>query len=143
MVDFSSLLSAPLDEVKAPKPLPEGTYHGTVLTHTYGHSSQKQTPYVQFTFSVQSAGEDVDADEIKGIDLSRKQLRTTFYISDAATFRLKKFLVSCGISTDGRTLGECVPETVGAQVLMAVTQRSNPKNPDEPFNDVDQVSGQG
>lgn len=140
MVDFSTLLSQNLDSVTKPKALPAGTYNGTVLSHSFALSSKKQTPYVQFNFSVQSAGEDVDPSDLEGVDVGKKALRTSFYLTDDALFRLKDFLASCGIDTSGRTLNETIPETVGASVLLFVKQRTS-ENGEDIFNDVDSVRG--
>ena len=62
---FESILDTPATEVERPKPLPAGTYDVIVKgLYEQGESTQKKTPYVRFIYAIQSAGEDVDADEI-------------------------------------------------------------------------------
>lgn len=137
-VDFRSLLSAPADSFEAPKALPPGSYSGRIKSHEFGESAQKKTPYVRFHLAVTNAI-DVDPSELSGIDLSKKSLRVDFYLTTDAAYRLRSFLDGCGISTKGRSLGECIPETSGASVIMEVTQRKTEK---DTYNDVKDIKGQ-
>lgn len=143
MVDFSSLLSKPLDEVEKPLPLPAGTYHGRILKYGVGETtSDKKTPYVQFDFQIVAAGEDVDPEALVKIDLSKKQMRNSFYLTPDAEYRLKEFINSCGISTAGRTFNETLPETINQPVLISVIQKPN-RDGTELFSQIDKVIGQG
>ena len=139
-VDFKSLLSKPSDDITKPKPLPAGTYNGMVSKYEFGESKEKKTPYVRFFLTVHSAGEDIDPADIEGIDLTKKQLRRDFYLTDDALYRLKEFAVSIGVEATGRSLGEMIPDCVNAQVLIAVTQR-NSQDGSEIYNDVGDVKG--
>ena len=143
-VDFKSLLSKPADHVKAPQPLPAGTYHGMIKSFEFKESKEKKTPYVQFSLVLNSAGEDIDPSDLTDVDLSKKSLRKDFYLTDDSAYRLKEFTDSCNIPAKGRSLGELIQDCVGQAVLVEVTQRLNPKDPTAPaFNDVNTLKGQG
>lgn len=138
--DFRSLLSKPADQIERPKPLPAGTYEGTITKYEYGKSKEKKTPYVRYFVQVNSAGEDVDPVEMDGIDLSKKQLRRDFYLTDDAEYRVKELWESCGIDGTGRSLGEILPDLIGCQVLLEVTQRNSEDGKDT-YNDVGNLKG--
>jgi phage-related protein len=140
-VDFSKLLAKKADDAKPPPVLPNGTYHGFIKGHNFGKSREKQTPYVQFELSVTSAGDDVDQTELVGIELSRKNLSITFYLTENSDFRLTEFLRSLGIKTEGRSFGELIPETTNAPVLISISQRLDKNDPTRIFNDVGEVKG--
>ncbi len=142
-IDFKTLLSKPLDDVKRPPSLPAGTYYGTIKKFEWVESrwENKETgekdPQVKFTLSITRAGEDVAPERLEGIDLSKRQLSREMPIGGGNEWVTKQFLDNIGVVTAGRTFGETVPEAVNAQVMFEVTERPNPKEPDGPsFNDV-------
>lgn len=139
--DFRSLLNTPMDDIKRPVPLPAGTYHGVIGKHTFGESRQKKTPYVQYDLGLQSAGDDVEESEMDGIDLAKKSLNVTYYLTEDARYRIKELLESVGVQTEGRGLGECIPEATNARVMIAITQR-NSEDGTQVFNDVGLVRGE-
>jgi hypothetical protein len=142
MVDFSKLLSKPLDEISKPKPLPVGTYTGLISAYEYKESnSEKKTPYVRFTIKITGATDDIEPSDLDGVELTKKQLRKDFYLTEDAQYRMKEFLESAGISTSGRSLGETIPDAVNLAVLVGVTQRSGGGDGTEIFNDVNTLSG--
>ena len=118
-VDFSSILSKKASDVEAPASFPAGSYNLLVLGYQFGTSAKKQTPYVEFEFGVQAPGEDVDQEEYAKIkNPAEKHLKTQFYLSEEALFRLNDFLKSCGLDVDSeRTLGEILPEVVNTSVI--------------------------
>lgn len=143
-LDFSKLLSKPLDSVEKPKPLPVGTYLGIINKYEFGESKEKKTPYVRFHFQVTGAGEDVDADELAAAapDLSKKQLRRDYYLTDDAMYRLKELFESTGVQTAGRSFAEAIPDLLNVPVHIAVSQRNGGEGGTEIFNDVGAVTGQ-
>lgn len=142
-VNFKELLSTNTDDVKAPVPLPEGTFHGTIASFEYGDNNKNKTPYVRFGLKFHSAGEDVDPMDLEGIDLSARKMSTDFYLTPDALFRLKDFLVSLGLKTEGMSFDELIPEAVGQSVIAYVTQRVNLERPDEPpRNNIKSVKGE-
>ena len=140
-VNFKELITVNLDDIKAPAALPEGTYHGVIGSFEFGDNNKNKTPYVRFGLKLQSAGDDIDAADLAGIELGSRKLSTDFYLTPDAQWRLKEFLNSLGFK--GVTLEEALPDTVGQSVIVYVTQRFNPERPDDPpRNNVKSVKGE-
>lgn len=100
--DFTSVLDTPSNEVARPRPLPQGTYawqiHGLPRIDK---STKKGTEFSEYTVQPLEACEDVDPDELKlaltkpsgeMIELKARANRVTFYHTEDALWRLKKFL---------------------------------------------------
>jgi hypothetical protein len=135
--DFRTLTSAPADAWKKPKPLPAGTYYGIIAGREYKTAqNDKQTPYVQLDLKVSEAGPDVDASDLEGIELDKKQLRFSFYLSPDAGYRLIEFASSIGISVDGKNTGEIVEELLKQEVMLDVVLKPDRKSPDIFYNEV-------
>lgn len=139
-VDFKELLKKPADQVERPKPIPAGTYKGVVARQEFGQSKEKKTPYTRYHLTLTGPGDGVDPKDLDGIDLTKKQFRKDFYLTNDAEYRLLDFIASCGVNTKGRTLGELVPEPLGKDVLIDITQR-NSEDGTEIYNDVGKVAG--
>lgn len=139
-VDFKTLLAKPTDSIEKPKPLPAGTYNGVISKYEFGESKEKKTPFVRYFLTCHSACDDVDADSVAGIDLSKKALRRDYYLTEDAMYRVKDLLESVGVSCTGRSLGEVIPEAINASVLISVTWRSSPDG-SETYNDVTGIVG--
>lgn len=132
--NFAALLSKSADEVEKPKTMPMGTYTFAVLEHEMGESSQKKTPFVQFTVSPRAALEDVDEEALAEVkDWQGRKMRVTFYLTDDSIFRLKDFMEHCGIDLSGRTLAEGIPETQGAMFNGYVNHESSQNDPNDFF----------
>jgi hypothetical protein len=130
---FESILDTPADDVERPKPLPIGTYDAIVHgLYEEGVSSQKKTPFVQFAFLIQSAGDDVDDTELgawaTGKDGSMRNLAgtvfknnsTKFYTTPDSMFRLTDFIGHCGIDQEGKTVRQCLAETPNCSVRIQI-----------------------
>lgn len=140
--DFRSLTSAPADSWKKPKPLPAGTYYGVLANREYKNAkSEKQTAYVQFDIRVTGAGPDIDPSDLEGVELEKKNLRFSFYLTPDAGYRLIEFAASTGINPEGKSTGEIVDECLKQEVMMEVALKPNSKNPDEFYNEVVKLSG--
>lgn len=135
-VNFKALLSKPAGQAERPKVLPAGDYPGIVAKFEMGESSQKKTPYVRFLVNLTGWPDDVpEEDRVTtkedgtqvAIDLSKKQQKVDFYLTEDALFRLDDFIKSVGAETSGKTYEEIIPECVGAHVLLALTQETNDK----------------
>lgn len=68
-------------------PLDEGTWEFRFVKFTHGESSQKKTPYVQLVLKIV----DEDAVDTEGEKYSKNLFADTFYLTEAAMWRLKKF----------------------------------------------------
>jgi hypothetical protein len=137
-VNFASLLGKTVtEEAKRPPSLPAGTYHGIIQKWEPGESQQKKTPYVRMHVQLLSAGEDVPADQLEGIDFSKKQLRRDYFLTEDAMFRLHEFLKAVGIEFVGKPLGEALQEVIGKQVIADVAAKMNQQDPSQPpFNEI-------
>lgn len=139
-VNFQSLLSKPIDEVKKPVAKPPGTYFGVVKEFKFEESKKQKTPYVRFNVHNITPGEDVDQALLEGIDLSKWTPNRDFYLTDDALYRLKDMLESCKINTAGRNFGETIPEMKGMPVMLTVTQRPSDDGTTM-YNDITDMKG--
>ena len=131
-----------MDEVKAPKAWPEGTYYGSIIKYELGESKKKQTPQVVFECNIHAFGEDIPAEAQTDIDLSRRTLSSTFYFTPDSEYRLVQFLQSCGINTSGNTFDTTLPQTMGAAVMLSVIHRMDERDPKAPpYLAVDRIVG--
>lgn len=139
MVDFSQLLRKPAGEAKRPPILPAGDYEALIKSFEPGESRQKKTPFIRFNVGLTSWPNDAPAewDEVDpetgkthhytqaDVELGKRQLRTDFYLTEDALFRLDEFLRSLGIDPAGRSYEEILPEAIGQPVLVEVQQYLN------------------
>lgn len=125
--NFGSILDKPASAVEKPKPIPQGTYIGIVKGQPrMDASSQKKTEFVEFTIELRQAMEDVDAEELKAsltkadgtsVNLATKTMRATYYLTDDALWRLKKFLIEdLKIEEGTKSLRQLVGEAMGKSV---------------------------
>lgn len=138
--NFADLLKQPADSFKKPPCLPSGTYHGMVAKHEFGKSRDKQTPFVRFHLQLLAAGDAIDPELLTGIDIAKRSQWRDYYITPDSLWRLTTFLKSIGISTEGRSLNETIPEAQGQRVLVHLTQKPNAAGTDF-YNEVTDVIG--
>lgn len=139
-VNFAGILNKPADSIKKPPLLPPGSYHGYIKSYAYNESREKHTPQLDLQIGFTGPGDGIDPADLDGIDLAKRQLRKTFYLTDDSLWRLTEFMASCGINLHGRLVSECVPDLASAQVLVEVTQGMSQRT-NEPFNDVSTIKG--
>jgi hypothetical protein len=107
-----------------PKPVPKGSY----LTAVRGHpmideGGDGKSPYVQVTFALLEAGQDVDPGELEAFGgLDGKTISTRLYRTEKAAFMIADFLKACGIEA-GRTAREMLAETPNCEVGIYVAHR--------------------
>jgi len=148
MVDFSKLLKAPAGAAKAPKALPVGDYHGIIKRWNIVEAPQGKdySSMIRFQLGLTGWPDDIDEEDKlqetahgqEPLDLSKRQLSKDFYDHRLDLFDL--FLRELGLSIEGRTYEEVLPETVGCQVIVAVRQYINQRT-GETGNQVDTVKG--
>ena len=138
MVDFAALLNKRTEEAVRPPPLPGGDYLLHVIKYSFDESDRKKTPYCEFEIGVLAPGADIDPAGLQGIDLNKKHLRLTFYLTDDAFWRFRRFIEeTLLINGTGRTFNQCLPETVGKQFIGNVIQiPSTRPNDDSIYNDI-------
>jgi len=150
--NFRALLEKPLDNIERPKPIPAGTWYGQISKYDFGESREKKTPYLEIETRLQRPGDDIDQLELEGIDISKlRSMRTNFYLTDDALYRLKDFMESCGVQTAGRTIMEALPDIMSAEVICSVTKQPaknqdgsmklDAKGEPEYFNSIERIKG--
>lgn len=120
--DFSALLSKPTDEIKKPKPLPEGTYTLLCTKFEYREAktpNDKENPVkatCQLSLRYQEAMSDVDSadldEALQGEALTTKATNYDLWLTPDAQYRVVELCKTAGIDTEGKTLGEIIPELV-------------------------------
>lgn len=146
-IDFSKLNSKPMNEVKRPPSAPAATYYGVISEYKFAESrfENKDTekkdgalvltikptecadPSVEFPEGYSLRGK-IFTHETNVIDSNGNSLPGQYYT--------KALMENLGISTDGKTFSQCVPELVGAQVMFDLTARADKNNPEVIYNDV-------
>lgn len=141
--NFNELLRKPVDDAKRPPALPAGTYFGTITKQEYDKTtSEKKTPLCRYMVALESAHDSIPAEDLDGIDLTKRTMRREYYLTSEADWRLAEFLKSCGIDTAGRSFAETIPEAIGKRVQVEVTRELNKKKPtDPPYNNISDMAG--
>lgn len=138
--NFESILDTPTAAVERPRPMPAGTYDGIVKgLYEEGVSTQKKTPYVRFTYAFQSAGEDVDQDELLEVltdkdgkvhPIGEKSIKDTYYTTPDALFRLKDVLAAMDLidlenEDETKTIRQALSETPNCSIRFTVAHRAS------------------
>lgn len=131
MPNFADILDTPATEIARPKPLPQGTYLWMVKgLPRLDKSTRKGTEFSEYTLQCMEASDDVDEDALRAsltkasgevVPLRERSIRATFYHTDDALYRLKKFLIDLDIDEqdeDGkpRKIREMMQDVPGRQV---------------------------
>lgn len=134
MVDFSALNRKPVGEAKKPQHLPVGDFMGVIKGHeiTENKFVNPPQPIVRLNVGLLGWPDTVDAEERLQdgvpIDLSKRQLRRDYRFNAAAPgveddlWRLDELIKELGISGEGRSYEEVLPELHGQRVLVEVQQ---------------------
>jgi hypothetical protein len=128
---FGSILDKPSSEIERPKPLPTGTYQCVVDGQPrMDKSSRKGTEFVEFSLRPMGALDDVKEDDLVAAltsgdgsvkALSDKRIRATYYLTEDALWRLKKFLVNDLQITEGKKkIRQMISEAQNQQVLATI-----------------------
>lgn len=126
--NFGALLDKPSSDIERPKPLPQGTYICVVKgLPKFDKSSKKQTEYVEFILQPLQAAEDVDQDSLTEMGgIANKTIRATYYITEDALWRLKKFLTEdLQIEEGDNSLRQMIAETPGKQVAVFLKHQAS------------------
>jgi hypothetical protein len=120
-VNFEDILDTQADTVEKPKPMPQGSYVGLIVSHELGKSAKKQTPYVRYMVRPVEPMDDVDTELLEEVtNWQQKTLRLDFYLTPDSLFRLTNFFEQLGIDTAGRSVRELIPECINEQIVIAV-----------------------
>lgn len=134
MVDFSTLLRTPAGHAKKPGALPVDSYPAVIKSWEVGDNNKNKTPYVRFVIGLtdwpDGVSEEERQDNGEAIDLSKRQMRRDYYLTDDARWRLEELLAGCGLTLEGSTYEELLPQMVGMSVVVEVQQYINQQNND-------------
>lgn len=129
MVDFTSLLRKPAGEAKKPAALDAADYPAIIKSFEVGDNNKNKTPYVRFHVTPTGwPGDPQLGEDGKPIDLSKRNLRRDYFLTEDALWRLDEFISALGIDMSGRSYEEVLPELVGTQVTAEVQQYMNQQN---------------
>lgn len=143
--NFNHLLNKKMDEVERPALLPVGTYEGVIKGSEFGEArNEDKSPICTFQIQITGTTEDIDPEDLvdskgKPIDPAGRRFRRDFFLTEDSLWKLKEFLESCGISTDGRSFGEAIPEAKNAPVL--VTLNTAESKGGDTFNNIQRLTG--
>ena len=154
MPDFRELLKKPAGEAKRPPVLPAADYPGIVKSFEVDDKNKNRTPYVRLWLGLTewpaSVPDTWDVHDVASgksytvaktdVDLSKRQMRRDFFLTEDALDRLDEMIRSCGINASGRAYEEILPELVGQHVLVEVQQYMN-QNTNEIGNQLGAVKG--
>jgi hypothetical protein len=74
------------------------------------------------------------------IDLSKRQLRSDFYLTDDALWRLDAFMREVGINMEpGQTYAEVLPTAVGTTATLHIVQELNQRTNDT-YNKIENIT---
>lgn len=135
--NFEDILKRPSGEIKAPPPLPVGTYHCMVVGPPAAEeSSQKKTPCRTYTLKILAPGPDVDQQQLAtieggviGRELKGQGVGTAFWITEDAAHIYKSWLTdTLGIDDGGGTknLMELEAEAPGKQLMAKIAHQLSP-----------------
>lgn len=129
MANFQDILNKPMDDIKAPVPLPIGTYLCIVDGQpTIGELGKNKNTAVTFNLKFMQAQQDVDhaalMDALRGGSLSDRSIRYTLWVTDDAVWRLKTFLKD-HLQIDATTPAAAIAQSMGRQVMVSVGHRAS------------------
>lgn len=147
-LDLSSLLKRPANAALKPQALPIGDYPGIIKSFAFDDKNRNNTPYVRFQLGLLDWPESVSQEERgqtgpDGVfvltDLSKRNMRTDFYLTEDAFYRLTDLCKSCGLDA-GQEYDVLIPQLVGQRVTVTIQQDVNQQT-SEIFNKVAKVFG--
>lgn len=154
MTRLADLLDRRMEEIQAPPALPQGTYLAVVKRQPEQDeltSNKDGTLYdvLRFQLEVISA-EEVEPElldsfgKVAGVTLRQDFMFTTAPDEDvkrkSTLNRLKRFLLDLGASEDDDTaLNEALAASVGCQIMVEVSHRANPNDPDQVFAQIERT----
>ena len=131
--NFTAILqNAKLGEIEKPKPLPAGSYAALVKSiEQVETKGEKQTGYIRVNMEIVAPLGDVNEVDLEEFgNPSGKKIRTDFYITDDAIYRLQDFILEhIGLDMAGMSLEQAIPQMVNNQVGVKITQEISKKDP--------------
>lgn len=96
MASYLDLLNAPIEDITKPALVPNGTYHGQIIKHSFDKSREKQTDFCRLAVKLLAPTEDVDQElaSERADRIVKFEGHKDFFITPDAVWRLKEFCVS-------------------------------------------------
>lgn len=132
MTSFADILNKRGDSIERPKPLPPGSYVGTVKgLAEQAEIGKNKTPALVFTIALIQALEDVDQSALhEAGGVAGKTMRHTLYIQGKdenaqknVEWRLRQFFEQLGVYSDSKTLSEMLSESPGQAIKLTVVHK--------------------
>ena len=127
MTNLAAILSKPAADVKELPNIPAGTYRCIIVgLPTPGQSSKKKTDYLEFTYKLLEAMDEVDPADIKTFNsvveggLIGRTIKEKYYITEASLIILKRMLENAGIESEGRTMEQMIDESPNAEIMVFI-----------------------
>lgn len=121
--NVSSILDRPSDTFERPKAYPIGDYDFVIKgLPRQDVSSQKKTPFLEFQLQLTAAREDVDQEALQGMGGLRadKPMKTAFYLTEEAAYRLTEFLNAVGAGDEEESLRQRVAKTPNCTGIVTI-----------------------
>lgn len=133
MVDFSEFMNVPIGQMVR-HVLPEGHYFGRVKSAEPKESSEKKKPMLHVTFTLDSAGEDVDPASLPANGIANKAVSAFWMMdSDFGQDDIRKFILACGVEVDpAQGWGQYVPATINQPVKLFIQPGKRNKDDTSP-----------
>jgi len=140
MTDFSHLLKTNADDVKEQPVLPIGQYLAIIGQFEFKEMNTKDGPKPVVAVPVQLRSRLAGEGQLP---TKLPVMTQNFFLTnqdgnqDEHTLNpIKVFCQSCGIDTEGKSIGQALSETVNAQVAVDIIHNPNPKNPSRPYSNI-------
>lgn len=130
-VDFSDILNQQVGSAPEPKPLPEGTYYGTIAgipTTRLAKTKEGEKPLIVVKVALTEAGEDVDSDalaEAGGLmrgDGEPKIIQKEFWLDESSRYQYDRLFSGFGI--EGVSYADGNQQLPGRDAMVFVKQRT-------------------
>lgn len=130
MANYQDILSTPMNEIKDPVLLPEGTYLAQIMgTPKIDKFGRNQTDGAEFSFKLIQPLGDVNPEELNEAGgVPEKLFTSTFWLTPDAKSVLKGFFTDVIGLDAALSLGEGLTQVAGAQVHVSIKHKISKKN---------------
>ncbi len=131
--NFQDLLNTNAEDAVRPPARPGGTYRATLKAAADTLSSKKRTPGLEMNFTDLEPLSDVDTAAYEAycaspaVKIEEDSMSDSFWLTTKSLYRLREFCEACGVAAKGKTILQMVGDSIGARVLLTVTQNVGDK----------------
>ena len=125
---FEDILNVDPNDVERPRPLPQGSYEGVVISHRFDRSPKTLTPFIEYTIRPVAPMDDINMDELNEMGgIGNRTIRLTFWLTPDSKFRLKEFLENCDIKYE-KTLYKMAEQAINCRIGIVVVHNPSKDN---------------